>query len=651
MTRLIALSLLLASASATAQVAATADTPGKTEAGVAYTQPKNFTVTREAGATIFASPEGDLKMVLIQVDSAADAKDAAAKAWARHQPGFNRSILVATPAAPKEGWEERVGIAYETSPNEKRVVRASALRKGQSWTVVLLDSAEATLNKRGAAASLIQQSLRPAGYERESFAGKAPHRLDASRVKAITDFVDEALRTLEIPGAGIALIDNGRIVYQGGVGVRELGRREPVTEHTRFMIASNTKGMATLLLSTLVDEGKLRWDQPVAEAYPGFRLGNDATTKATLVRHLVCACTGLPRKDLNWILSDPNVHASDTFKQLAATQPTSGFGELFQYNNLMASAAGYLGGAVAHPGVEIGAAFDRAMSERVFKPLGMNNTTFDFAKAQTGDWARPHALDVNGRMTRVPMTFNYAVRPHRPAGGAWSTAADMARYAQLELGKGLAPTGKRLVSEANLLERRKRGVQGGEDSWYGMGLGERLVNGVTVVDHGGSMVGYKSNFFVLPDAGIGAVILTNADEGGALLQPFLRRLLEVVYDGRPEAMADVKAAAVRFKAQRQSMRERLTLPGDAAVLGNLAARYTNAELGEMTVRREAGQTWIKAGVVDSPLATKKNADGTQSLITIDPGVLGFEVLPGTSGGKRTLTIRDSQHEYVYTEAS
>ena len=650
MTRLIVLSLLFASASAAAQVAATADTSGITEAGVAYTQPKNFTVIRQAGATILASPEGDLKMALVQVVSAADAKDAAAKAWAAHQPGFNRSILVATPAAPKEGWEERVGIAYETSPNEKRVVRASALRKGQSWTVVLLDAAEATLNKRGAAASLIQQSLRPAGYERETFVGKAPHRLDASRVKAMTDFVGEALRTLEIPGAGIALIDNGRIVYQGGVGVKELGSSEPVTEHTRFMIASNTKGMATLLLSTLVDEGKLRWDQPVAEVYPGFRLGNDATTKATLVRHLVCACTGLPRKDLNWILSNPNVPASDTFKQLAGTQPTSGFGELFQYNNLMASAAGYVGGAIAYPGLEVGAAFDRAMSERVFRPLGMKDTTFDFAKAQTGDYARPHALDVNGRMTQVPMTFNYAVRPHRPAGGAWSSAADMARYAQLELGKGLTATGKRLVSEANLLERRKRGVSSGEDSWYGMGLGEQVVNGVTVVNHGGSMVGYKSNFFVLPDTGIGAVILTNADEGGALLNPFLRRLLEVVYDGKPEAMVDVKAAAVRFKAQRQSLRKRLTLPGDATVLGKLATRYANAELGELTVRQQAGQTWIKAGVVDSPLATKKNADGTQSLITIDPGVLGFEVLPGTSGDKRTLTIRDSQHEYVYTEA-
>jgi hypothetical protein len=183
-----------------------------------------------------------------------------------------------------------------------------------------------------------------------------------------------------------------------------------------------------------------------------------------------------------------------------------------------------------------------------------------------------------------------------------------------------------------------------------MGLTDQLVNGITVVDHGGALFGYKSNFVVLLNAGIGAVILTNADEGGALLRPFLRRLLEVVYDGKPEAMGDVKAAAGIYKARMKSQREQITLPGDPSILAGLAPRYTNAELGDLTVRREAGQTWLKMGVVDSPYATKKNADGTQSLIALAPSVVGFELVPGNANGKRTLTVRDSQHEYVYAEA-
>jgi CubicO group peptidase (beta-lactamase class C family) len=422
-----------------------------------------------------------------------------------------------------------------------------------------------------------------------------------------------------------------------------------VTAQTKFMIASNTKGMATLLLSILADEGRLRWDQPVTELYPQFRLGDEATTRATQVRHLVCACTGLPRKDLSFILAEPGAPATETFRQLAETQPTSRFGELFQYNNLMASAAGYLGGALAHPGMELGAAFDRAMEERIFAPLGMRDTTFSFAEGMSGDWARPHGLDLDGRTVEMANDFNETVFAHRPAGGAWSTAADMARYVQLELSRGLAPDGRRIVSEANLLERRRRGVSVGEDSWYGMGLFEQRVHGVTIVTHGGTLLGYRSNFFVLPEAGIGAVVLTNADEGSALIGPFLRRLLEILYDGRSEAMGDVEAAAARTRAQAASRRERLTLPGDPAILAGLARQYRSPEVGRLDIRVEDGRTWLKAGVIDSPVATRRNPDGSVSLVTIGPGAIGLEALVGQGPGGRTLTVRDSQHEYVYVE--
>lgn len=400
------LALLGLPAALPAQAPVAADTPGKTASGVIFTQPRDWTATVRDSATIFAAPEGNLNIAVVDGGTAAGAEAAAAKAWSIYRPDAARKVRLVTAGAPSEGWDERVSIAYETSPNEKAVVAALALRKGTSWTVMIVDGAEATFGKRSAAASIIQQSLRPAGYERESFAGKAAHRLTPDRIQALRDFVAESARTLEVPGVGIALIDQGKVVWQGGVGVRELGSPEPVDEHTRFMVASNTKGMATLLLSVLADEGKLRWDQPVTELYPSFRLGSEATTRATLVRHLVCACTGLPRKDYAFILADRGAVAADTFRQLAQTQPTSSFGELFQYSNLMASAAGYLGGALAYPDLELGAAFDKAMDTRIFDPLGMRDTTFDFAKAMQGNWARPHGLDVEGRMTVMSNGFN-----------------------------------------------------------------------------------------------------------------------------------------------------------------------------------------------------------------------------------------------------
>ncbi len=644
------IALLSLPAALLAQARPGSDVAGKTSSGVSYTQPKDWPVTSQKALTIFSAPESDLSIAVIDAGDSPTAQAATAKAWLLYKPSATRPVRLASPIPARDGWDERVEFAYETSPSERAVASALAMRKGAVWTVMIVDGADATLNKRAAAASIIERSLRPAGYAPESFAGKAAHRLTPERVQALRDFIAESARELDVPGVGIALIDHGEIVWQGGYGVRELGHPEPVDAHTKFMIASNTKGMTTLLLSVLADKGKLRWDQKVTDLYPSFRLGNDATTKAVEVRHLVCACTGLPRRDFAFILAENNTPASDTFRQLAETQPTSAFGELFQYSNLMAAAAGYLGGSLAYPNLEIGAAYDKAMQTQIFGPLGMHDTTFDSKIGESGDWAHPHGFDVDGRMTEMSNYFNHLIFPYRPAGGAWSSAADVARYAQLELSKGVAPNGKRLVSEANLLERRKRGVPTGENEWYGMGLFNEIVSGVPVITHGGTLQGFHSDWWVLPDAGIGAVILTNADSGPGMFGPFLRRLLEVAYDGKPEAAQEVANVAARLKAQEKVKRARLTVPGDPTVLANLAANYRDGELGNtLTIREHNGAKWVEAGAIQGPVATRKNADGSTSLVSIGPGGIGLDAAIGSRDGARTLTVHDSQHDYVYTE--
>jgi CubicO group peptidase (beta-lactamase class C family) len=515
---------------------------------------------------------------------------------------------------------------------------------------MILNGADATLNKRAAAAGIIQSSLRPAGYAAETFAGRTAHRLTPERIQALRDFIAQSAKELDVPGVGIALIDQGKVVWQGGYGVRELGRPEPIDAHTKFLIASNTKGMTTLLLSILADEGKLRWDEKVTDLYPSFRLGDDTVTKAVEVRHLVCACTGLPRRDYAFILADPDTPASDTFRQLSETTPTSKFGELFQYSNLMAAAAGYVGGHLLYPDLELGAGYDKAMQTRIFDPLGMHDTTFDFTIGESGDWARPHGFSIDGRMTEMSNSFNHLISPYRPAGGAWSSAADVARYVQLEITKGIAPDGKRLVSEANLLERRKAGVPTGENAFYGMGLFTEVVSGVPVVTHGGTLQGFHSDWWALPDSGIGAVLLTNADSGPAMFEPFLRRLLEVAYDGKPEAAQQVASAAAAIKLQAKARGEHLTVPGDPAAMANLAANYRDNELGNtITISSRDGGKWIKAGSIEGPVATRANPDGTTSLVSIAPGGIGLDAAIGSKDGLRTLTVRDSQHEYVYTE--
>ena len=207
-----------------AQGRAAADMPGRTASGIAYVQPKDWTVTSKGAATIFASPEADLNIAVVEVGPAANAQAAAAKAWSLYKPAANRTVRVATPGTAADGWDERVSFAYETSPSEKATVSALAMRKGAAWTVAIVDGSDATMNKRAAAAAVIERSLRPAGYAPETFAGKTAHRLTPERVQALRDFIAQSAQELDVPGVGIALIDQGKVVWQGGYGVRELGK-------------------------------------------------------------------------------------------------------------------------------------------------------------------------------------------------------------------------------------------------------------------------------------------------------------------------------------------------------------------------------------------------------------------------------------------
>jgi CubicO group peptidase (beta-lactamase class C family) len=417
------------------------------------------------------------------------------------------------------------------------------------------------------------------------------------------------------------------------------------------MAASNTKGMTTLLLSELVDEKKLKWDEPVTEVYPSFKLGDADTTRRVLVKNLICACTGMPRQDMEWLFEFKNATPESTLALLGTMQPTSKFGEVFQYSNLMAAAAGYIGAHLVYPNLELGVAYDKAMQQDIFDPLGMKSTTFDYARALAGNHASPHGDDVDGKPAVANMAFDYSIMPARPAGGVWTSAGDLIRYVQLELDLGKLPDGKQLVSSENLLMRRTPQIALGEDQSYGMGLIVDRTYGVPVVHHGGSMAGYKTDIYFLPDSGIGAVLLTNSDNGGMLLGPFRRRLLEVVFDGKPEAVDDVAAQAARHKVYLAKERERLVVPANPALVAGLAKRYSSKELGDLDVLSQNGVTTFDFGEWKSAVASRKNDDGTISFITIDPTNDGFEFVEGERAGKRILIIRDGQHEYIFTEAA
>ena len=526
-------------------------------------------------------------------------------------------------------------------------MNASAFRKGTSWTVVVADVDQAIAEKRASQYGKIAQRFQPAGYARETFAGRTAHKLDAARLQTIADFIESMRKDFDVPGVAVGIVQDGKVVMSRGFGVRELGKPAPVDGDTRFMIASNTKALTTLMLAKLVDAGKLDWNARAEDVYPAFKLGDAATTDKVLVKHLICACTGLPRQDYEWLFEGEKQTPQTVMATLGTMQPTSGFGELFQYSNPMAAAAGYIGGQVAHPGSELGAGYDQAMQALVFEPLGMANTTFDYAKAQTGNFARPHGYDIDHEVVVMDMGLNDTIVASRPAGAAWGTVNDLLRYVQMEIDRGVLPDGKRYIGKAALLQRREPQISLGVDRDYAMALMVDRSDGVTVIDHGGDMGGFHSNMMWWPEQRVGAVILTNADEGVYLRGPLKRRLMELMFDGEPQAQAAAKATAKANREAFDAYRKLLQIPGDAAALAGLAPRYRNAALGDIVVTRAGGRARIDVGAFSSEIVTQPQPDGSLAFVTIDPVAAGFQMVRADKDGKRALVVRDGQHEDVF----
>ena len=637
-----------ATANAQAPERLSADTPKTTVLGNAFLAPKDWSIRVSGPATILEAPEADSWVALVDVE-AKTPEEAVAAAWKAFKPDATWTVKVTSDLPDRDGWSRRRVYEYLTSPNEKRGVAAVAYYSGTSWTVIIEDLSDATGEKRGAQVALMLGRLLPKGYTRESFAGKKANTLDEARVAELSRFVEQAQKETGVPGVALGIVQDGKVVFAGGFGVKELGSSEKPDAYTLFMIASNTKALTTLLLARLVDEHRMTWETPVTTLLPTFRLGNEETTRSVEVKHLICACTGMPRQDLEWIFEYGNRTPESSLTLLGTMQPTSKFGELFQYSNLMAAGAGYTAAYILHPKMEYGAGYDRAMQDYVFDPLQMSATTFDFSRALAMNHATAHSPDIDGKPAKALNAINEAVIFVRPAGGAWSSVRDLLKYVSMELAEGKLPDGKTYISKGPLLERRAPQVSIGKDVTYGMGLMVDTTYGVPVVHHGGDLVGYHSDMMWLPQQNVGLVILTNGDPGWLIRDRIRRKLLEVLFDGHPEADAQVAADAKNFYIAIAADRKLLTVPADAAESAKLAKHYANASLGDISVSTSGAATVFDFGEWKSEVASRKNPDGTISFITTTPGVVGFEFVVGGSGTKRTLTIRDAQHEYVFDE--
>lgn len=491
---------------------------------------------------------------------------------------------------------------------------------------------------------VVAERVTPQEPREESFAGRTTRPLDPDAFDA---FIQHARDRLGVPGAAVAVTQGGRVVFERALGVREIGREPSVTPETLFMVGSITKPMTTLMQASLIDRGVFAWDTPIVQLLPDFAVGDAELTKKLTVWHMSCGCTGMPSQDLEYFFEYARVTPEQRIAAMRGMKPSAALGEKFQYSNLMVAAGGFAAARAAAPGGSLGAAYARVMKERLFDPIEMKASTVDFAVGtRAKDRASPHALDIDGETRPISTDFEANVAGIAPAGSAWSNLRDMEKYALTELGRGVAPNGTRIASEASYAERLRPRTPDGE---YGLGIGVSKENGLTVLAHDGGSVGFGTSLYLLPDVDVGLVVLTNVRHGTPSEQlPFnaalKRRLLELLFEGAAEIAPGIVESAIadRAEATRKGA-EGVERNPEAGWLAPLVGHYESESLGAVDIRSDAV---LDVGEWRLSFGRRKRGEVIELVTTDAP----FAGTPWTVGGEPnapTLTIPDPRPSYVF----
>ena len=353
--------------------------------------------------------------------------------------------------------------------------------------------------------------------------------------KSFTNFdqyINQALQDWHIPGAAVSVMKGGEVLHQGGYGFRDVEQRLPITENTRFPIASMTKAFTAMGAALLVDEGLLDWDRPIRDVLPDFRLADDYATQHTTLRDLLSHRTGLPRHDAVWYGNEENFEAM--YPELRHLKPTAAFRSTWQYNNLMFEVVGLL--CVKVSGAS---SWHDFIQTRILTPLNMQSTSPKFDKAAKAfiDVALPYRLK-NGETSpqRIPFYDN----PLGPAGSIYSTLNDFNTWLQVHVQSGqhrgqpfISPDTFKQMHTPHMLTQATPGQEAMfNNSLYAYGLGWFIepYHGVTLLHHGGGIDGFSLMGAFVPQEQLTITVLTNIDGrvlNNALMYEALDRALGI----------------------------------------------------------------------------------------------------------------------------
>lgn len=443
-------------------------------------------------------------------------------------------------------------------------------------------------------------------------------RLSAQTPAFVTDSLDgyirQGLEDWQLPGLSLLVIKDGKVVVMKGYGVKDIVSKEPVDEHTLFMIASNTKLFTGTALSQLDYDHKLSLDDRFTKYYPSFTLYEPSTTGLLSIRDLLCHRIGTKTFQGDFTFWNSRLNSQEIMQKMHLLKPVKSFREEFGYCNSCFLAAGQVIPKVT------GKSWQSYIRDSILSPLSMNGTYTSLKDVPAGaNLSKAYTTGFTGTQQELPLDNwdNLA-----PAAAILSNVSDLAHWLEFQLDSGRFE-GRQLMSfdilqqtrDMNtIVSSRKSMRYPSHITGYGLGLFQEDYNGRQVFFHTGGASGMVSVLTFVPEERLAIAVLSNNDYQEffiALRNQLLDAYLGVPYVNRSKQMfagaaAEMQDTLKTIEGWRQQAAKGLA---PALPLASYAGRYTNPLYGSVDIHVGTTDKNAKSGAGLNSAGLNAGPDG------------------------------------------
>lgn len=356
---------------------------------------------------------------------------------------------------------------------------------------------------------------------------------EMSKLAALDAAVEAEMARLDVPGATVAVVKDGRVLYAKGFGVANVESQSPVTPDMLFRIGSTTKTFTALALAILAENGQVDLDAPIGDYIDGL----DAQLAARTGDQLLTHSAGLIDEGPAYGPRDPAALAATAASWTAASHIFTTPDQVFSYSNPGYALAGLLLEAAGD------APYAQQIDALILQPVGMSRSTFDPTLAMTYPFVQGHAPLPDGTLGVVRPYPDHA--GYWPAGFMISNVEEMARFAIAMLDSGML-AGKQVLPAGAIEAVSAPHIEVKSGTHYGYGLFRYAQRGVEIVEHAGGIPGFTSLFKLIPEHDFAIIVLAN--RSGAIFSDSAMQAMELLLPLEP--VAEAEATAPTLDAER-----------------------------------------------------------------------------------------------------